>query len=88
MLKVLEPKEGDANSTVILKATLEIIVYSNPMYHFVTYFREITYGCVEAGNSVWTTFPTLGILYLFGILFAGIGTLVFALARKNFIYYI
>jgi ABC-2 type transport system permease protein len=85
---VLDPKEGDPTSTLILKSTLEIIVYANPMYHFVTYFREIAYGCIEAGERVWTTFPTLGILYLIGIFFAGIGTLVFALARKNFIYYI
>lgn len=85
---VLYAKESDPTSTLILKAILRTVVHANPMYHFVTYFREIAYGCIEAGTTVWTTFPTLGILYLIGIFFAGIGTLIFALARKNFIYYI
>ena len=85
---VLYAKDGDPTSTLILKAILRTVVHANPMYHFVEYFRDIAYGCIEAGERVWTTFPTLGLLYLIGIFFAGIGTLVFALARKNFIYYI
>ncbi len=85
---VLEPKDGDSLSTEFIKSMLSVVVHANPMYWFVTYFRDIAYGCVETGNAVWQTFPTLGLLYLIGLIFAGIGTLIFALTRSKFIYYI
>lgn len=75
-------------STYVLKTTLTVVVNLNPMYHFVEYFRDIAYYCAANDVSVITTFPTLGFLYLIGILFAGVGTLIFSLTRKNFIYYI
>ncbi|MBQ4108139.1 MAG: ABC transporter permease [Clostridia bacterium] len=86
---VLEVKEGDTEAMeLLIKPLLKIIVHANPMYHFVTYFRDIAYGCVENGVSVWQTFPLLGTLYLIGLIFAGIGMLVFSLTRSKFIYYI
>lgn len=86
---VLDPKEGDSKAMeFLIKPMLNLIVHLNPMYWFVTYFREIAYGCVERGEAVWQTFPYLGSLYLIGLIFAGIGTLIFSLTRKKFIYYI
>ena len=85
---VLDIKEGDSVSTEFIKTSLGVVVNLNPMYHFVEYFRQITYGCVELGSSVWGTFPKLGVLYLIGISFACIGSIVFSLTRKKFIYYI
>lgn len=85
---VLEPKNGDSVGTEFIKSSLSIVVHANPMYWFVTYFRDIAYSCVETGRTVWTTFPTLASLYLIGLIFAGIGTLIFSLTRSKFIYYI
>lgn len=86
---VLEVKEGDTEAMeLLIKPLLKIIVHANPMYHFVTYFRDIAYACVENGVSVWQTFPHLGTLYLIGLIFSGIGMLVFSLTRSKFIYYI
>jgi ABC-2 type transport system permease protein len=85
---VLDVKETDTLSTEFLKSTLHLVVNANPMYHFVTYFRDIAYACTETGRAVWSTFPTLGKLYLIGLIFAGIGTLIFSLTRSKFIYYI
>ena len=66
---------------------LEFVINANPMYHFVDYFREITYRATVDG---WTldfyAFPKLGVLYLIGLAFFGVGTLIFSLTRKNFIY--
>ena len=75
-------------TTYVLKTGLTIVVNLNPMYHFVEYFRDIAYGCIADGISAVSTFPTLGFLYVIGASFAGIGTLIFSLTRKNFIYYI
>ncbi len=86
---VLDSKESDTQAMALfIKPMLRLIVHANPMYHFVTYFRDIAYGCVENGVSVWQTFPLLGTLYLIGLIFAGIGTLIFSLTRSKFIYYI
>ena len=85
---VLEIKPDDTIGIEFLKHTLEAVIHANPMYHFVTYFRDIAYSCIETGRSVWGTFPTLGVLYLIGLFFAGVGTLVFSLTRSKFIYYI
>jgi ABC-2 type transport system permease protein len=85
---VLEVKDGDSVSTEFIKVSLQTIVNLNPMYHFVEYFRQITYGCVELSQSVWGTFDELGILYLIGLCFAVIGSIIFSLTRKKFIYYI
>lgn len=86
---VLDSKESDTQAMAFfIKPMLRLIVHANPMYHFVTYFRDIAYGCVETGRAVWETFPLLGTLYLIGLIFAGIGTLIFSLTRSKFIYYI
>ena len=66
---------------------LSFVLNANPMTQFVEYFREVTYGAAVNG---WTLdyfgFPKLGVLYLIGFAFFGIGTLVFTATRKNFIY--
>ena len=77
-----------STTTYILKSMLTIAVYSNPMYHFVNFFRAITYGCVYNGISVVESLPTLGVLYVIGIVFSLLGTFIFAITRRDFIYYI
>ena len=75
-------------TTYVLKTLLTLVVNANPMYHFVEYFRAVTYGCQATGTEVITTFPLLGVLYIYGLVFAMLGTFVFAISRRDFIYYI
>ena len=72
------------------KLALFAIEKLNPMYYFVTYFRNIVfnysaYGTLlgNSGNgiSIWT-------LYLIGLLFFAIGSLVFMFTKRKFIFYI
>ena len=72
----------------IFKDLLSLVVNLNPMFHFVEYFRDIVYRCACEGIGVLESFATLGILYLIGLAFVGVGTLVFSLTRRNFIYHI
>ena len=84
LLKKAIPAEGDPG---LLYYALRFVINANPMTQFVEYFREVTYVATTSG---WTLdfygFPRLGVLYLIGLAFFGIGTLVFSLTRKNFIY--
>ena len=70
-----------------LKPILLTIIKFNPMYQFIDYFRYIVFAW-HNGAPLAQSFSTLGILYLVGIAFFGIGTLVFVLTRRKFIYYI
>lgn len=63
------------------------VIHLNPMYFFVTYFRDCMYSLqVSAGGL--PSFGTLGLLYFFGILSVIIGTVTFKLTKKRFITYI
>lgn len=54
----------------------------NPMYHYVTFFREIVlYGAVPAGN-IW--FGCIG----FSVLAFTVGILIFRKLQRNFILYV
>ncbi|NLZ25245.1 MAG: ABC transporter permease, partial [Clostridiales bacterium] len=53
----------------------------NPMYHYVTYFRDIITGTVPSAL-------THLIIYGMGIFCFGVGWLVFSLSKKKFILYI
>lgn len=72
-----------------LKPTLLAIIKANPMYQFITYFRYIVFEwhAIDA-ITIGESFASLGILYLIGFAFVGLGTLVFYLTRRKFIYYI
>ncbi|MBQ8545359.1 MAG: ABC transporter permease [Clostridia bacterium] len=84
---ILEKAKAQDGTEGFLYHALEFVINANPMYHFVDYFREITYSATVNGWSLdFYGFPKLGILYLIGLAFFGIGTLVFSLTRKNFIY--
>jgi len=72
------------------KLALFAIEKLNPMYYFVTYFRNIVYhasaygellGNGGAGISLWT-------LYFIGLVFMAIGSAVFVLTKRKFIFYI
>ena len=72
-----------------LKDVLLLIIEGNPMYQFITYFRFIVFDWDTAGSiTLGESFASLGILYLIGLAFFGVGTLVFYLTRRRFIYYI
>ena len=65
------------------------IIKSNPMYLFVSYFRYIVFAFSESNAiTLGQSFSLLGILYIIGLAFFGIGMLVFSLTRRKFIYYI
>ncbi len=66
------------------------IINLNPMYHFVTFFRNIvynysSYGYLIDGSSFMSS---LGTLYLIGLLFLALGSLAFVLTKRKFIFYI
>lgn len=76
-----------------LKDILLVIMKANPMYQFIEYFRYIVFAFKtplggESFQSLGESFQALGILYLIGLAFFGVGTLVFYLTRRKFIYYI
>lgn len=98
---LMKPNANDSFKLETIKKILNVVINCNPMYHFVEYFRDIVFDCVSysyissgghevvvEGVKTLETFPTLGILYLIGLLFFGIGTLIFSLTRRRFIYYI
>ncbi len=99
--KLVEPSATDSFKLETIKKVLSVVIKCNPMYHFVEYFRDIVFDCVSYsyitsggievfvhGIKTLDTFKTLGILYLIGLLFFGVGTLIFSLTRRRFIYYI
>lgn len=59
------------------------VVKLNPMYHFLTYFRDAVYNFHYIGYGI-PYMRTLGILYLCGIVSVIIGVTVFKLLKKNF----
>ncbi|MBQ3589321.1 MAG: hypothetical protein II980_02600, partial [Clostridia bacterium] len=65
------------------------IIKINPMYHFVTFFRDIVYNVsaygYAMGGGIW---ESLGTLYLIGLLFLVLGGFVFVLTKRKFIFYI
>lgn len=66
----------------ILPAWMLQIEMFNPMYHFVTYFRDI---------ALWNTMPGLidnAICIVFALVTFGVGLLVFRKAQKKFILYV
>ncbi len=73
-----EGANAPAGSELIL-----FVIKANPMYHFVTFFRDITFDCaLGKAFDPWS----LLIIYALGIGAFAIGTLVFACTRRKFIY--
>lgn len=65
-----------------LPAEVAFLIQFNPMYHYVTFFREIVvYGSIPA-TSIWL--GTIG----FGLLFFGAGVLIFKKLQDNFILHV
>lgn len=64
-----------------LGSTAGTIMKLNPMYHYVTYLRQLLMGVVPSGR-------THLICYGVGILMFIIGFIIFRLSRKKFILYI
>lgn len=72
-----------------LKPILLTIIKVNPMYQFIDYFRYLVFAWNSADAiSLGSSFAALGMLYIIGLAFFGLGTLVFVLTRRKFIYYI
>ena len=63
---------------------VQIVIDLNPMYHFVSYFRAIVYDVSANGGAM----PSVLSLYIIGLAFLGLGTLVFVLTKRKFIFYI
>ncbi len=66
----------------ILPDIVQKLMYFNPMYHFVQYFREV------ALQGIVPSFVSTVIIYGLGITFATIGLIVFHTKRRKFIYYV
>lgn len=65
-----------------LPAKVAYLLQFNPLYHYVTFFREVVvYGTIPA-ISIWM--GTVG----FGLLAFGVGLLVFRKLQKDFILYV
>lgn len=81
-----------------LAQVFNIVLKLNPMVRFTEYFRNITYRNASlASSDAWyvpeiqrsiirAVDPTLGSLYGIGLSFFIIGTLIFTLTKRNFIY--
>ena len=63
------------------------VINLNPMYHFVEYFRDVIYRCSVTGADL-PTFGKLATLYMIGVVFFGVGTLIYNLTKRKFIFYI
>ncbi len=79
-------KIDDLGGSPIIQGIIKI----NPMYHFVTFFRNVVYNISAYGQmigdkSIW---QSLGSLYLIALLFLGLGGLSFVLTKRKFIFYI
>jgi len=64
------------------------IVKLNPMYYFVTYFRDCTYLLQTTGSQGPPSFLALLGLYTTGVISLIVGLAVFKLLKKHFMYYI
>ena len=69
-------------------AFINFIINANPMYHFVTYFRAIVYGVSSNGVDFASGIPSVLPLYLIGALFLALGSTLFVLTKRKFIFYI
>ncbi len=63
------------------------ILKLNPMYYFLTYFRDSVYNMSYLGGGM-ASWKMLGLLYLLGIASLLIGYLFYKLLKKNFINYV
>lgn len=72
------------------KLALFVIEKLNPMYYFVTYFRNVVFNYSAYGTLLGNSGNGISIwaLYLIGILVFAIGSLVFMLTKRKFIFYI
>ncbi|MBQ3040307.1 MAG: ABC transporter permease [Clostridia bacterium] len=65
---------------------MKLVMKLNPMAHFVEYFRDIIYR-VKIGTLHEATVDTsLITLYIIGLSFAIVGTLVFSITKRKFIF--
>lgn len=63
------------------------VIKMNPMYHYVEYFRNVIYRCSALGTDL-PTFGNLLRLYIIGLSFTIIGSVVYNLTKRKFIFYI
>lgn len=63
------------------------VIKLNPMYHFLTYFRDSVYNCCYTGTA-FASFGTLGLLYVLGLLSFAVGYSVYSLTKKKFMMHI
>ena len=68
-------------ATTLLNSTVQKVLIVNPMYHYLTYFRDLIIGVVPS----WQTHL---LLYAIGLVSVLLGWLVFKSQRKSFILYI
>lgn len=69
-------------------SAISIILKLNPMYHFLTYFRESMYMLASTGSTMPPSWKTLGLLFALGIASFTIGFLVFKKLKKHFVMYV
>lgn len=65
---------------------IRVVMKLNPMAHFVEYFRDIVYRMKLGTITEASVYSGLGTLYLWGIAFAVVGSILFYLTKKNFIF--
>jgi ABC-type polysaccharide/polyol phosphate export permease len=71
---------GNAVNNIVMS-----IIKLNPMYHFVEYFRDVIYRCAVDMVSI-PSFSQTMTLYWIGIAFTIVGTIVFNITKKKFIF--
>ena len=85
-ISLFENKNFENPVLAFLKPILLAVIKANPMYRFIEYFRHVVFDF--SAMTLGESFSSLGLLYLIGLAAFGIGTLVFTLTRRRFIYYI
>ncbi len=63
------------------------ILKLNPMYYFLTYFRDSVYNMCYLGGGM-ASWKMLGLLYLLGLISIAIGYLIYLPLKKKFVNYI
>lgn len=66
---------------------LNKILRLNPMYYFLTYFRDAMYNCSYLGMGM-PSWKILGLLYLFGLISIAIGAIFYNALKKKFLLYV
>lgn len=72
--------------TAWYQIVMKLVMTLNPMAHFVEYFRDIVYRINIGLESESAVSSGLGELYIIGIVFFALGTVIFSFAKKKFIF--